>query len=137
MDDADTEGPDAYVEGFMQFDRERILSSLRDAPSQAALSWGNSRWTLLHACCYEEGWPDVAEVLVRLGADVNARDHVGRTPMHHAANLGQLAVIEVLARAGADLSIRDEEGMTPLMWGEISRTGRNREVIAMLRAHGA
>jgi ankyrin repeat protein len=112
------------------------VSSLREDPSQATLSFGNLHTTLLHAACYD-GRADIAELLIRLGAEVNAREVNGRTPLHHAANNGHLEVIDVLVRHGARLAVRDNGGLTPLMWGEISRSGRGREVVAKLKTCGA
>ena len=115
--------PIAYTEGFLRQDYERVVSSLREDPSQAALSFSPLRTTLLHAACYD-GRADIAELLIQLGADVHAREVNGRTPLHDAANNGHLEVIDVLVRHGASLNTRDNEGMTPLMWGKISRSGR-------------
>ena len=128
--------PVAYTEGFLQQDYERVVSSLREDPGQAVLSFGSLHTTLLHAACYD-GRADIAELLIQLGADVHASEVNGRTPLHFAANNGHLDVIDVLVRHGARLDIKDGGGMTPLMWGEISRSGRKSEIVAKLRSYGA
>jgi ankyrin repeat protein len=57
--------------------------------------------------------------LIAHGAEVNARNHGGRTAVHFAAerNTGP-KTMEVLAENGADLLARDRDGLTPL---EIAR----------------
>lgn len=114
--------PTAWLEGFAQQDYEKVHESLRDDPSQALLAFGTLRTTLLHAASYD-GKADLAELLIQLGADVNAKEVNGRTPLHHAANNGCLDVVDVLVRHGADIESKDSKGMTPLMWGTISRSG--------------
>jgi ankyrin repeat protein len=128
--------PPAYTEGFLLQDYDRVMASLRDDPSQASLRFGNLHTTLLHAAAYD-GKADIAQLLIRLGADVNAREVNGRTPLHDAANNGHLDVIDVLVRNGADIEARDNEGMTPLKWGRISRSGRSKQVIEKLLQYGA
>ena len=131
-----TPAPVAYTEGFLQQDYERVPSSLREDPGQAALSFGLLHTTLLHAACYD-GRADIAELLLRLGADVNAREVNGWTPLHLAAGNGHLDVIDILARHGADIEAVDEHGMTPLMCGAISRTSNSRQIVEKLRHYGA
>ncbi len=49
------------------------------------------------------------------GADPNARDVGGRTPLHRAAAISQTPeIITALVNAGADLNARDGDGLTPL-----------------------
>lgn len=131
-----TPKPVAYTEGFLQQNYERVLSSLREDPTQAALSFGLLHTTLLHAACYD-GRADLAELLIRLGADVHAREVNGRTPLHDAATNGHPDVIDVLVRHGADIEAVDGQGMTPLMCGAISRTGRSKQIVEKLRQCGA
>ena len=51
------------------------------------------------------------------GADLEARDGLGRTPLHRAAAFGERpAMIRALLDAGADLEARDDAGHTPLHW---------------------
>jgi Ankyrin repeats (3 copies) len=60
---------------------------------------------------------DLAEVerLLKAGADVNAKNKNGWTPLHAAAgsNLSP-AVLEVLLKAGADVNAKTADGVTPL-----------------------
>jgi NF-kappa-B inhibitor-like protein 2 len=51
------------------------------------------------------------------GHDVNSRDTAGWTPLHEAANFGQIDCIEALLKAGAlinDQGGKFSEGITPL-----------------------
>lgn len=83
---------------------------------------------------------DVDEVrrLVAKGADVNAEDYDGRTPLHLAAACGQVQVVKYLLRLKTtQVTVFDRFGTTPL--GEAMQTGDDagRAIAALLRAHGA
>ena len=48
------------------------------------------------------------------GADVNAKDKYGRTPLTHAAQFGRKEVAELLIANGADVNVKRNDGWTPL-----------------------
>ncbi|MDA0675941.1 MAG: ankyrin repeat domain-containing protein, partial [Proteobacteria bacterium] len=52
---------------------------------------------------------DAIRKLAASGADVNARDRRGRTPVHVAAFASNEAALEALVRAGADMNALDGE----------------------------
>ena len=70
--------------------------------------------TVLHmAAVYAN--PEVIPRLIGAGAGLEARDHIGRTPLHHAANWSRYsAAVDALINAGADSQAKDEKGFTPL-----------------------
>ena len=57
----------------------------------------------------------VSRVLLRAGADINARDSNGETPIFEAIRLSRSSkLVKFLVANGADLSVRNNEGQTPL-----------------------
>ncbi|MGH8650297.1 MAG: ankyrin repeat domain-containing protein, partial [Burkholderiales bacterium] len=70
---------------------------------------------------------EAVQVLLELGADVNAVDSNGDTAMHGAAYGNFPAIVQVLADRGADVNIwkrPDTEGRTPLFIAEGFKAGR-------------
>ena len=55
---------------------------------------------------------ELVELLVARGADVNARQHGGFTPLHGAAQNGRAPVVDLLLAHGADPGITTEDGRT-------------------------
>jgi ankyrin repeat protein len=88
----------------------------------------------LHAAIAERH-ANVAKLLLDKGADVNARNTSGFTPLHFlAANLHDRNLAEQLIQRGADVNARDQTGHTPL---QAAIAVRNDEVAQTLRQHGA
>lgn len=56
------------------------------------------------------------ERLLALGAEVNATDESGRTPMHYAAGLDNIDIVKLLEKNDGWLDISDGYGGTPLHW---------------------
>jgi ankyrin repeat protein len=73
--------------------------------------------------------------LLKHGAPVNARQQHGWTPLHAAAQNGNLEIIEILLQNGADPSIKNEEGVTAL---DLARKQNRTDVVNRLAvAHSA
>ena len=69
------------------------------------------------------------------GADVNAKNKAGQTPLHEAAGRGHnKEVAALLITAGADVNARDANGMTPLHYTAL---GGHKEIAELLIAKGA
>lgn len=73
----------------------------------------------------------IAEMLLRRGANVSAADSIGRTPLHYAAQSGNLHAMQVLIRAGAKVMARDALRKSPL---DLAKSGN---AISLLREAGA
>jgi uncharacterized protein len=87
-----------------------------------------------------DGWVPAVKFLVEeLGADVNARDHNGYTPLHHAASRGDNDLIRYLVSKGADVKAVSRAGQTTVDManGPVQRVQPFPETIALLESLGA
>ena len=75
------------------------------------------------------GHDEVVAVLVDAGAEVNATQAGGWTPLHGAAQTGSLVSVERLLAAGADPAARNDDGTTAL---DLARTGGHDAIVARL-----
>jgi ankyrin repeat protein len=74
-----------------------------------------------------------------LGADVNARDHNGYTPLHHAASRGDVDLIRYLVSKGADVKAVARTGQTTVDManGPVQRVQPYPEAVELLESLGA
>ena len=59
----------------------------------------------------EQGYRQIASILITYGANVNAQDVRGCTPLHLVT---KLSVLKLLLKQPVDACIQNEEGLTPL-----------------------
>jgi ankyrin repeat protein len=73
------------------------------------------------------------------GADVNAVDHEGNTPLHNAAARGDVEMIKYLVSKGADVSRVNREGQTvaDMANGPVQRTQPFPDALKLLESLGA
>jgi ankyrin repeat protein len=87
-----------------------------------------------------DGWlPAVKYLVEELGADVNARDHNGYNPVHHAAARGDNELILYLVSKGADVTAVSRRGQTTadMANGPVQRISPFPETVALLEKLGS
>ena len=92
----------------------------------------NKGGTALHEAAFR-GYSDVAEVLLKYGADVNATSY-GETALYNAAGQGNTKVAELLLRYGADVNAKDDDGNTAL---HTAAGEGEADTVELLLKHGA
>ena len=93
----------------------KLLLSKNADPNLAA----NNQFKVapIHSACAVSNY-DITEILIKNGADVNARQMEGVTPLHSAAHNGQTKLVKLLIDNGADINSKMDNGHTPLFMAE-------------------
>jgi truncated hemoglobin YjbI len=108
----------------------QIVELLVRAGADVNAARGVKRCTALHMAA-RRGGVSVAEALLDHGADIEARDSLGETPLRRAVNCSQPAMVSLLLARGADARSRCRRGKTPL------DAARGAVIRSMLGAHEA
>ena len=77
------------------------------------------------------GHTEIAVLFLAGGADADARDENGWTPLHGAAYKGHLEIVAALLAKKAAVNAKDVDGDTPLDWAK-----NKPETAVLLRKHG-
>ncbi len=75
---------------------------------------GVKHCTALHMAA-RRGNLEIAEALLNCGADMDARDSLGDTPLRRSVNCGRIEVAALLLARGADVHSTGSKGLTPLL----------------------
>ncbi len=91
----------------------------------------DGRTLLIHSAFYN--CFKIAEYLLKNGADINAKDKTGFTPLHAAVSSQNTEMVEFLISNGASVIEKDVYGNTPLH----RVSPQNKETIKLLLTAGA
>jgi ankyrin repeat protein len=151
-------GADAYIGTFKPAGRPFTgegVRQIQDTSGVPPVPYGGPAILPIHAATgvgYGEGFaanshryaptgflPAITYLVDELGADVNAVDHEGNTPLHLCASRGDNACINFLVSKGADVTRVNREGNTTVDManGPVQRTQPYPETIKLLEGLGA
>ncbi len=97
-------------------------------------AWDRPAAVIAATSAYSAG---MTELLLSRGADPNATDGNGHTPLYEVAASYRFDVLETLIRAGADVNFRAPDGSTPLHQAAGRNSDAEPRAIHTLVQHGA
>jgi uncharacterized protein len=87
--------------------------------STALMAAAGVNWVVAQTFSRSENeYLEAAKLCLEKGADVNAVNSQGFTPMHGATNRGFDAMVKLLAEHGSKLDVKDKQGRTPMTFAE-------------------
>ncbi len=142
-----TEGKTSRSVFFFDDDREKLIKLLSSAGGKIDQRDADGN-TALHrlANAVDANEVDRMKSLIAGGADVNATNQLGQTPLHKAAEKiggwdmnedGDNEPFQLLIKSGANVSVRDNQGRTPLDVLVAADTSFKSEATALLIKAGA
>lgn len=102
-----------------------VVRALIRAGARVNARDGVKHCTALHMAA-RRGNVEIAEVLLECGADIEARDSLGDTPLRRSVNCGQTRVAALLLSRGADPHSKGNKGLTPTL---AARTASMKELL--------
>lgn len=111
---------------FGQLDIVKLLLNKGANPNIAA----NNQFKVapIHSACAISNY-DITDLLIKHGADVNAKQMQGVTPLHSAAHNGQTKLAKLLIDSGAYINSKMDNGQTPLFMAEEKSFNETAELI--------
>lgn len=107
--DGDTAFSKAVIHGHVP-----VVKALLNHGVEHHVAEGSKR-TLLHvACSSEKTKPEMIDLLVEKGLEINEQGDRGDTPLHNATRIGNIEVTRSLLVLGADQLIEDHQHRTPI-----------------------
>jgi len=100
----------------------------------ATISAEGLKWSALLEAVKFFDEPDIIDLLVKKGADVNQKSVSGWTPLMFAVRVNKIKLIKRLHQLGADLNSVNESSMTAL---DIAQTLNYTDIIEFLKSSGA
>ena len=81
------------------------------------------------------GHPEIVELLIASGADVNAQatNAMKVAAIHAAVSARDVRCVEILLRSGADPNLQQQQGFTPM---QAAVANGDQEIIQLLTSHG-
>ena len=122
-------------------DRRLVESMIRigvdvDYPERglAAIAPFGSAWTpIMHAAA--EGHEEIVSILIQAGANVNAKNEIGKTSLMFPAHYGFFSIAEMLLENGANTDdVANDSGWSALIAASLNG---HRDIVRLLLAHGA
>ena len=86
--------------------------------------------TALHAAVMGNAGADLVRLLIERGAQIDAIDGSGETPLHYAARNGRIDLCELLVSKGANINIISDSECTPLV--EAAMSGHVRSFLLLI-----
>ncbi len=102
-----------------------VVKALVQAGAKVDACAGVKRCTALHMAARRDH-VEAAQALLECGANIEARDSLGETPLRRAVNCGQTRVAALLLSKGADPHSVGSKGLTPL---SAARAGAMRDLL--------
>ncbi|KAI9773648.1 MAG: hypothetical protein M1840_006922 [Geoglossum simile] len=79
-------------------------------------------------------YPQIVQILLDAGVDINAKDNTGKTALHRATRREDRGMVELLLRNGAKVDCKDDKGWTA--WSANVQS-RNAHILGLLLKAGA